>query len=402
MRRTKRSSACVTVKVTHFDPPRRHRRMRPGGRRPGSSRRAAPTAASTAAALHRRRRRVHRAHGRIGGHRAQGHDHQVVIAQLDIGRRAGTRSADAAHRLPSVGDGCEVEVGDLHAELELHALLLQPAHDRPHDRMAAVVSRRLDDLQRRQVGEQAQEAQQVAPQFGGTVPGLEAEHAAPHEPEVGGEECRLEALVDAPGAERLLAAQHEADEVDTVLIGQPEGCSVDDAPLFDKPRLVVPRRLDPEVERILRHRPVGVVERRDVRQQFVHQLVGRAVHAAAAHREARLGGARRVQAAAERLLLEDAHAGAREVAIAQQIDRRRQRGDAAADQERLRAMCRGVHCRFLGLVAGPLSVRRADFAGGWPVFARNSSKASASACVSRCASGTAARAVVKPKPIAPA
>ena len=337
--------------------------------------------------------RGHAAGGGIGRHRPQGHDHHVVVAQRDVGGHAVTGGADAAHRLAAVGQGVEIEVGDAHAHVELHALLRQPAHDRPHDGIAPVVARRLDQAHRRQVGKQPQEAQQVAPQLGRAVPGLEAEHAAPHAPEVGGEEVRAEAGGNRPGTQRILATQHEADQVDPVLVAEPERRSVGDLPMLDEPRLVAPRGLGPERQRVLRDRPVRRVERRDAREQFMHQGVGRV---------AGVGRAGGVEAAAQHLRFEDAHARARQVAVADQVDGGGQRGDAAAHQQGLAARRRGVHRGVLRVVAAAAGCRRRTGAAGLAVVAASSSKAWTSRCARPWASGTAARAVVKPKPIAPA
>lgn len=279
-----------------------------------------------------RRRGGHRAQRRAGGHRAQRDDHQVARRDVDVGGGAGTQRADAAHGAPSVGERLEVQIAHLHAGVEVHAMLLEPALQRPHDRVVAVVACRLDDLQRRQVGEQAQEPQQVAAQFGRAVPGLETEGAAPQDPEVRGEEVAIEALVDAPGTQRLLAAQHQPDQVDAVLVAQPVGLGVDDVAVLDQPRPVVPRRAHPELERVLRHRLVGVVERRDVRQQLPHQLVGRAVHAAAAHREPLHQRPTSVQAAADRVLLEHVDLRTGQLGVADQVHGRGQRGDAATHE----------------------------------------------------------------------
>src|SRR5690606_19529205 len=194
----------------------------------------------------------------------------------------------------------------------------------------------------------------------------------------------------------------ELDHVDAALAAEPERRGVADVAVLADARLVDPRRPAPEFEPVPRDRLARVLERRNARQQFVHQRVRGALHPGGAHREPRGRRARGVEAATERLFFEDPHARARNVAIADQIDGGGQRGDAASDRCDARALRGSVHRGFVAAFAGMATFRRGAFWDGLRVFTCNSSKASTSARVSRWASGTAARAVVKPNPIEPA
>ena len=211
------------------------------------------------------------------------------LADLDLARPAVAQATDAPHGLRTAVAGREVQIGHLDARLEPHALGLEPSDHRADDRVVAAVAGRLDDLHRLEIRKQPQEAQQVAPQLDGAVPRFEAEHAAPHQPEVRFEEVRLEALVDALRVQRVFGLQHQLDQVGAVLVAQGPRRRLDDLAVLDQPGLVVPRRRLPELEGVLRDRLGRIVERRDAVQQIVGQDIGRPEHAAAAHRIALLG-----------------------------------------------------------------------------------------------------------------
>jgi hypothetical protein len=75
----------------------------------------------------------------ILGQRADGHEHQVVGAEIDAAVHAVALPVDARGLLAPGGD-VEVDVGHLGAVLELDAMTLQPLHQRQDQRFILVVA----------------------------------------------------------------------------------------------------------------------------------------------------------------------------------------------------------------------------------------------------------------------
>ena len=121
---------------------------------------------------------------------------QVVGAEVHAAFGSAAYPADAGGLLPLRGD-VEVDIGDLGAEVEHHALVQQPPVQRQDQRFVLVVLRELQRREVRQAADVVDEAVQVQLHLQRAVPLLEGEHGAPVKPEVAREELVAEHLVDA-------------------------------------------------------------------------------------------------------------------------------------------------------------------------------------------------------------
>ena len=146
------------------------------------------------------------------------------------------------------------------AGFHMHALRKQPAHQGAHDGIKAVVARGLDHLEALQVREKPEKAQQVAPQFGGTVPRLKPKHAAPHEPKVRLEKVSLKTRCNRRCAQGCLGAQHQAHEVNPVLVGQAPVRDIHRSPLLNQSGPVRPRLGLPELKGVFSDRLGRVIQ----------------------------------------------------------------------------------------------------------------------------------------------
>ena len=148
----------------------------------------------------------------VGHEGAVGDEHQGVLVDVDAALLSAVQPLDAAGRLALGGD-VEDHVGDAGVELHLHALVLEPAHERLDEGLVLVVLGELQGGEVRQAADVVDEALDVELHLEGGVPLLEGEHRAPVEPEVGGEEALAHHLVDALVVQVLLTRHDEVQQV---------------------------------------------------------------------------------------------------------------------------------------------------------------------------------------------
>ncbi|MNS89953.1 hypothetical protein D3C72_1239860 [compost metagenome] len=300
----------------------------------------------------------------ILGERADRHEQQIVRAQVHAAGLAIPRPVDArgllAPFLPH-----EVHIGHFSAVLEPHAVLLQPLHQRKHQRFVLVV---LGELQRREVRQptdMVDEAMQVELHLQRRVPFLEREHRAPVQPEIAVQEIAAQHFVDALVLHLLPGSQEQRDDVLLRLLAQGEQAigmrvlaPVDGGTLQRIVRVVLVQPVE-----LVQHTGIVDLQRRN-RAEQIPQALEMVFHlAAAADHETLLRHLQAIQrATGNLLLLQDGDALAGHAPIAHQERRTGQRGQARADEPgrlvvhagRLARACEGlviatavIHARLL-------------------------------------------------------
>ncbi|MHC2837483.1 hypothetical protein ACVINU_000417 [Bradyrhizobium diazoefficiens] len=247
----------------------------------------------------------------------------------------------------------ERHVGDGRAAHELHALPLQPVGKRLYDRVILVVDGTLDPGEGFDAREFAHEAVQIAPQLDRAVPGLEGESGLPHVPEIGLEEFWRQPVGDAAVAERLLRGLGEPQQLEPVAPGKAHVGDVDlEAVAVNQPRPRMRRVLLVERDGLVAHAQARTLERGDARQQVpgAFVMVG-SEHASAAQRIGAVREQCAVETAADqRLRLVNHDVAPRQLRVANQERRARERSDATTDEIRLHDLPRlqfelsGRHC----------------------------------------------------------
>ncbi len=260
------------------------------------------------------------------GQRADGHEQQVIGAQIDTAVDTLAAPVDAGGLLAARRD-VVIDIGDLGAVLEHHAVVQQPLDQRQHQRFVLVV---LGELQRgevRHAGDLVDETVQVQLHLQRRVPLLEGEHRAPVQPEIAAQELLAEHLVDALVLHLLAGGQEELDDLLLRLLAEREQAvgmrvlaAIHGGALQRRVWIVLVEPIE-----LVEHAGALGLQRRD-RAVQVPQAFEVLFHLApAADHEALLGLLDAVQrAAGQLLLLQDGDPVARHLAVADQEGRARQ------------------------------------------------------------------------------
>ena len=264
-------------------------------------------------------------------HRAERHNDIIVDGELHLFSLSFALQNERRRPL-RVLDALEMDVGHNGFCNEADALVVEPFRKRPHHRVILIIVGSHDALKAIEPLHHVHEAHEVALHLDGAVPGLERESRRPHRPEIRLEESLVEVVLDGARPEHVFRAEGQADKTKAVPFRQSERGRIELVAITDEARMRVCFEGLVTGENLLRDGP-GAIEGGNRGKKVVGTDVMGLEHTAAAGDVAALGRTGPFKAAARlRLVAEYGDVPACDFTVADQEDRRGERGYSSADK----------------------------------------------------------------------